>query len=343
MAYTFIVSDESVNVYGTILETQGIDIEDFRKNPIMYYNHERNKGVIGRWENIRKDGNTLLADAVFDEKNELGARVARQVKDGFLRSASVGFETLDMEEIDGVTHITKSKLREISIVDIPANTNAVKLAMPKNKIITLNAPIFKSLRVELITLLGLNSNASDVVILSEVKRLISECNENINMSDLLDIEEEARQTYRQLRNANRKLYNALMDQERKRVADMRNTLLNNALRDGRITLGTFTHWEKISKGMKCETLALVLSSLPKQMKITNFLNGKMDLAEYARFAPEDLKNDPDLLRQLIEEAIATQGETRQRKTLDWYRKNDPKFLEQNPDVYRRLIEEEMKH
>ena len=100
MAYTFIVSDESVNVYGTILETQGIDIEDFRKNPIMYYNHERNKGVIGRWENIRKDGNTLLADAVFDENTDLGAQVARQVKDGFLRSASVGFETLDMEEID---------------------------------------------------------------------------------------------------------------------------------------------------------------------------------------------------------------------------------------------------
>lgn len=343
MAYTFIVSDESVNVYGTILETQGIDIEDFRKNPIMYYNHERNRGVIGRWENIRKDGNTLLADAVFDENTDLGAKVARQVKDGFLRSASVGFETLDMEEIDGVTHITKSKLREISIVDIPANTNAVKLAMPKNKIITLNAPIFKSLRAELITLLGLNSNASDVVILSEVKRLISECNENINMSELLDIEEEAKQTYRQLRNTNRKLYNALMDQERKRVSDMRNTLLNNALRDGRITLGTLTHWEKIAKGMKCETLALVLSSLPKQMKITNFINGKMDLAEYARFAPEELKDNPDLLRQLIDEAIATQGTAKQRKTLDWYRKNDPKFLEQNPDVYRRLIEEEMKH
>ena len=69
----------------------------------------------------------------------------------------------------------------------------------------------------------------------------------------------------------------------------------------------------------------------------------MDLAEYARFDPEALKNDPDLLRQLIDEAITAQGETRQRKTLDWYRKNNPKFLEQNPEVYRRLIEEEMKH
>ncbi|MDY5823544.1 MAG: hypothetical protein SPJ99_01610, partial [Candidatus Coprenecus sp.] len=81
----------------------------------------------------------------------------------------------------------------------------------------------------------------------------------------------------------------------------------------------------------------------KQMKVSNFINGKMDLAEYARFAPEELKKDPDLLRQLIEEAITTHGATRQRKTLDWYRKNDPKFLEQNPEIYKRLVEEEMKH
>lgn len=79
----FTVSDETLNSYGGVILTSGINIIQFQRNPIMYYMHDRDKGVIGRWENITKEGDKLTAEAVFDEVTELGAKVKHQVESGF--------------------------------------------------------------------------------------------------------------------------------------------------------------------------------------------------------------------------------------------------------------------
>ena len=123
---TFVISDERVNSYGYIVKTDGIDTTAFERNPVMLYMHER-KTVVGRSENIRKEGNKLLADAVFDESTELGKTVKAQVENGFLRSASIGVDIVENTIINGVTTVTKSSLFEVSIVDIPDNKNALKL------------------------------------------------------------------------------------------------------------------------------------------------------------------------------------------------------------------------
>ena len=74
-ATTFVLSDETVNSYGFVVLTEGIDTTAFERNPVMLYMHNRDGNVIGRWDNIRKEGKRLLADAVFDESTELGAQV----------------------------------------------------------------------------------------------------------------------------------------------------------------------------------------------------------------------------------------------------------------------------
>ena len=38
---TFVISDESVNSYGKVILTDGIDISQFERNPVMLYMHER--------------------------------------------------------------------------------------------------------------------------------------------------------------------------------------------------------------------------------------------------------------------------------------------------------------
>ena len=53
MAYTFIISDESVNADGFVIQTKGIRTERFKKNPVMLLNHDDYSLPIGRWENIR--------------------------------------------------------------------------------------------------------------------------------------------------------------------------------------------------------------------------------------------------------------------------------------------------
>lgn len=140
MNHTFVVSDESVNKYGFRVLTNGIDTSQFEQNPVMYYMHRRNienptgGEVIGRWENIRVKNGKLLADAVFDESEPLGKKIAGKVKNGFIKMASIGIERKETSAkptllLDGQTKptVTKSLLQEISIVDQGGNNNALKL------------------------------------------------------------------------------------------------------------------------------------------------------------------------------------------------------------------------
>ena len=142
--FTFVVSDDSLNKYGTRVLTSGIDTTEFERNPVMFWNHKRdeefttaNRMPIGRWENVRKEGERLLADAVLDLSDTTGSKVAQKLTDKFLNACSIGIEIVEYsDDIDtiliGQTRptITKSKLMEISIVDIPANNNALKLSYP---------------------------------------------------------------------------------------------------------------------------------------------------------------------------------------------------------------------
>jgi len=141
MAKTFICSDESINRYGFRVLTAGIDISLFKKNPIMLFNHERMSwgadvynGPIGRWDNIEKKESQLLADPVVDADDPKGAILSKKIENDFIRAASIGFQIIETSEdpklmLPGQTRptVTKCKLIEISLVDIPANTNAVSL------------------------------------------------------------------------------------------------------------------------------------------------------------------------------------------------------------------------
>lgn len=136
--HTFIVSDESVNDRGYRILTDGIDTSQFERNPIMLLMHSRysakGTGVIGRWENLRKEDGKLLADAVFDTDDEIGAKIEKQVQKRFIRMASISARptetSTDAEHVlEGQTlaTVTKCKLIEISIVDRGGNDGALKL------------------------------------------------------------------------------------------------------------------------------------------------------------------------------------------------------------------------
>jgi hypothetical protein len=143
MKHTFILSDDSVNKYGFRVLTAGIDLSQFKKNPIMLYAHIRayeNKGKdgvilpIGTWENVRKQDGKLVADAVFDEDDEFAVKVAKKVEKKMLNTASISFDDLVISEdpkdyLKGQTGptIRKCVLNEASIADIPGNANAVRL------------------------------------------------------------------------------------------------------------------------------------------------------------------------------------------------------------------------
>lgn len=141
MALTFILSDESINSYGTRILTAGIDLTLFKKNPIMLWMHSRAwRGdkdevlPIGKWENIRIENGKLLADAVFDETDEFAKKIKSKVEQNILKMASIGINIIATSEdknviVQGQSRPTviKCLITEASICDIGSNRNALRL------------------------------------------------------------------------------------------------------------------------------------------------------------------------------------------------------------------------
>lgn len=123
----FVLSTERINSYGQIILTDGIDTEDFEKNPIMLWQHERGR-VIGKWTDIKKTNGNLLATAIFDETDEFSKSVYNKVTGGFISACSIGIKInpADIKVENDIETVTKSKLLEASLVDIPSNGDAIR-------------------------------------------------------------------------------------------------------------------------------------------------------------------------------------------------------------------------
>lgn len=129
----FCLTDNSVNVYGYRLLTEGLDLAQYKKNPIGFMMHEREGGVLVKWEDFRTEGDKLFGKPVINLSHPKGEAIAAQVENGFINAASMGKiiclaatddASLKMEGQTGPT-VTKWFPREISFVDIPGNHNAL--------------------------------------------------------------------------------------------------------------------------------------------------------------------------------------------------------------------------
>lgn len=134
-----VISNQSLNSYGSRIMTAGIDIKQYEKNPIVLWMHIRpvigskeEPLPIGRMENIRVEGENLVGDIVFDEKDDFARKIKGKYEDGFLNMVSAGLDIVELSEdeqylLPGQTRMTvvKSKLREVSCVDIGANDDSL--------------------------------------------------------------------------------------------------------------------------------------------------------------------------------------------------------------------------
>lgn len=127
------ISNDSLNSYGTRVLTSGMDVEQYRRNPVLLYMHERGN-VIGYVKDVRVEKDEVTGELVFDEVTELSRRCKRQFEFGSLKMVSAGLDIIEMSEdakylVAGQTcpTVTRSKLFEVSVVDIGANDDALVL------------------------------------------------------------------------------------------------------------------------------------------------------------------------------------------------------------------------
>jgi HK97 family phage prohead protease len=135
----FVLSDSSVDRMGDIIEADGWDLANFKRNPIALGFH-RSDFPIGKWANlhVNKDkqlrGHLELAPKGTSPRiDELRALVGA----GILKAVSVGFRPIEHAPINpkdpwSGSRFTKQELVECSLVSVPANANAMAVAKSLN-------------------------------------------------------------------------------------------------------------------------------------------------------------------------------------------------------------------
>lgn len=126
-------TDSSVNSYGYRLLTEGYLLAEYQKNPIGYFMHLRDTGVLVKWVDFRKDGDVVLAKPCVNLNHPRGQQTVEEIENGFLNGASVGnivaieFSDDPADYLPNQTGPTVKKWyhRELSLVDIPGNFNAL--------------------------------------------------------------------------------------------------------------------------------------------------------------------------------------------------------------------------
>lgn len=230
-----VISTPSLNSYGTRVLTSGIDIEQYKKNPILLYMHrrgEREDAPIGRVEDVHIEGDKLVGSLVFDEKDDFARKVAQKWADGFLRMVSAGLTIIELSDDPAVLlpgqrrmTITKSKLDEVSVVDIGANDDALALYNAEGGRITLaqgddlSLPLLQttptpntsqSMNEKIVLALGLSKEATEEQVLGAIAQMKekSEASDKLTLSLVTAqvdeairqgrISAEARETYLQI-------------------------------------------------------------------------------------------------------------------------------------------------
>lgn len=129
----FTISSESVDRMGDTIKLDGWKLDNYRKNPQVFFNHDPNYNI-GVADKIWIEDKKLKAIADFQpaETSRLAESIFRQLTHPkrFLRATSVGFRPLkyafsdDPQRRYGIDFL-EQELLEFSIVTVPANPDAM--------------------------------------------------------------------------------------------------------------------------------------------------------------------------------------------------------------------------
>lgn len=282
----FKITDETVNNYGFRVLSGGGDMSGFLMNPVGLWGHNRAwRGTedevlpICRWEDLRLEKDqSMTALPIFDLEDEFAAKIASKVDGGFLNACSIGFQVIETSEdtalmLPGQKYptVTKWKLKEISIVDLAGNSNAVvlydrdgnlikldddqsmQLAFGVSQTLISNTNVDMDHLKTIALLLGLSDQSNQLAIESEIKKL------RADNARLVAIESELK---------------TLKDAQTKARKDEASALLDAAVKDTRITLATRPVYEKLFDA-DFDSAKAALESLPTTTSLSAFVNKKL--------------------------------------------------------------------
>lgn len=313
----FCITDDSVNVYGYRCLTAGLLMDEVKKNPIGFKMHNRDNGVVVRWEDFRIDGDKVYAKPVINLAHPQGETIVSEIENGFLNAASVGrivcLDATDLKDLmlPGQTGPTVTKWfpREISLVDIPGNYNALANLFDLEENVLNLSDFVKSK----------NNNMKKIILAAGV---LTALNLSDNSSD-----EDANGAFQNLIDTAKKVPGLEKD-----LAD-KTTALNTK--------------EKELSDLKSETITKEVQDLLAQGETDKKLTKEVskELAETYALNPKGLKNLLDAMpaQTLITDQLADKKDANAFAGKNWddlYQSDDLETVRtQFPDLYSKLLKE----
>lgn len=282
MAKEMIISTSRLNSYGSRVITAGIDITQYEKNPVLLWMHRRsfsnsNPLPIGRVENLHFDGDALKGTPVFDMNDPFAKQVADKYENGFLKMCSAGLDIIETSVdpqhlLAGQTRATvlRSKLTEVSIVDIGSNDDALQLS-DSGKLLTLAA----GEACETLPLLELQKPADQIVDNAKGAEPAASNNNNNKKRmkketlQLLGLAEDA--TEEQVHNAVQLLKGKADKAQSMELAAI-TSAVDQAVKDKRITEAKRDHFIQLGKNVGVQQLAETLECMKPASKPLDLIN-----------------------------------------------------------------------
>lgn len=293
---SYVLSDSSVNEYGFRLLTSGYQIESFRKNPIGYYMHRREDGIVLKWDDLEIEGDKVVGTPVINLSHPRGEQTLDEAENGFLNAASVGhivvleYSTEKEQMLPGQTGptITKWYNKECSLVDIPGNNNAVTRLYDANEnelnladfSSTANTLIIPSLHNDLCEALNISvETTTQEVLLAHVATLAHEHKRMTQENTALREEQQMLAT---------RLSEITTEHAQKDIA----SVLNRALEDRKITVELKERLER-DYASNVPALKALIAAMPAYRTIAEQLPNKSQTEGEANWGWDDYeRHDP---------------------------------------------------
>lgn len=127
--YRVLASTASIDRQGDSIQQNGWMLDNFLKNPVVLWAHQYDQLPVGKATSIQvtSQGLEMAFEFAPASANEKAGQVQQLFDGGFLNAVSVGF--IPAERNGNI--ITRAELLEVSIVPVPANQEALRLAMSK--------------------------------------------------------------------------------------------------------------------------------------------------------------------------------------------------------------------
>ena len=161
--HRMVIAANELSRNGDELNLRGISFKNYRKNPVVLWNHDANPRLLAAappsggipiaktLEIGHDDQGRIVADFEFNSDDEFAARVENAWNGGFIRAASIRYkptkvvEMLDEQGRVDRLRIQESELLEWSLVPVPADPDSVRAAA---RALGLPAEIFRGFEPE---------------------------------------------------------------------------------------------------------------------------------------------------------------------------------------------------